>query len=449
VVAALCALVVCYGLATYGRSLHVPFPFEGDEAAFFDETCWIAEHGGARAFPRALFSGRYPYDNRHPLMQWLASPLARRDAKAIRILRAAKAVLAAAALAAVWGLLRLRLRAEYALALTALLALTENWSHRGAAFVIEPINFALVLAAWALIAGVWRPRGRWFWAGAMVGLAHLAKGTGMLLLFALVPALLIAAAFRWKRRSGFLRIARSRVARAGALLLVGFLITGGPWLWRNVVRFGHPFHSFNNALMWMDGDPDWQRPPPEGDPKAFTLRGYLRRHSAGDIVRRIAYGVWHQARRTLGFFAADRSFGRAVRGVTALLSLAVVLAGFRAMALRRHTWRSAYSVALLAMSFALFAWYSMITVSSRFMATFAAVVGWWAFHAGAGGLNRFLQERPAARAVAATAMAGIVAALLLVQGDLGRLGPPRDAPPLLPQAVDVLVAPAADGDGPL
>ena len=181
-------LLIAFALAAYSESLHLPPAFEGDESAYYHETCWIAEHGGATQFFLRCLLGRYPYDNRHPLIQWAASPWGGRLLKAVRPMRAVKVLLSVVSLVAVWWVFRRRIPAEAALFLTALLVLTENWAIKARVFVVEPVVYALIFLAWALIAGWLRPRWRWFWAGAAAGLAYLSKGTAILLLLTLPPA---------------------------------------------------------------------------------------------------------------------------------------------------------------------------------------------------------------------------------------------------------------------
>src|SRR5208282_1439858 len=110
--------------------------------------------------------------------------------------------------------------------------------------------YAAFFAAWALIAGKLKPRGRWFLAGAALGLAYLAKGTAMLILFAFPVAWIAWGALEWRRRrrekrqpqKGEIAIedkgpaAAPAVFRVSALsrlrsvlpFLAGLLLLGGP-----------------------------------------------------------------------------------------------------------------------------------------------------------------------------------------------------------------------------
>jgi len=427
-----CVLLAAFGLAAYSDALHLPVSGVGDETAYFDESCWIAEHGGAWKFPVECLAGRYPYDNRHPLLQWCASPMARRSLDAVRPLRTVKASLAVAALAVALLLLARGLPSASALFLVSFLCLTENWATKAGAFVVEPVVYAAFLLGWALTSGVARPRGRWFLAGAASGLTWLAKGTGLLLVLAALPATLIWCIAPGRRVSA-LRTRARRCLVAVALFVVGFGATGWPLLVRNAVRFGNPLHNFNERVMWMDSFDETRRAPAWDEPDRYTLAGYLHHHTAQDIIRRLAHGTWHQLRRMLGAYAADRSFGGAARWPTAFLSIVIVASGVVATVRRRGTWRNAYTLSLLVLSFALFAWYSSITVSSRFMATLAPVLGFQALAWRQGPLGYLPRRFPRAWKTAAAGAAVLSAMLLLSRVEFSRLDLPRGTPATSPE----------------
>lgn len=391
-------LIIAFGIAAYQESRSLRPTDDSDETAYFSQACRIAEHGGIIGFLKECFLGTYPHDNRHPLVPLAVSPWARRSLDAVRPMRAAKVVLAAIALIIVFLVAGRVVPLPGALALVALLAMSQNWYMKARVVCTEPLVYALFFLAWALISGVWRPRGRWFWAGAAAGLTWLAKGTGVLLLLALFVAFIVHVAVRARkgeRVSG--KLAQARVAAAAGLFLAGFILCAMPLLWRNTVRFGNPLHNKNTALMWADDDHAQLMTDEQRAEHPLTPWSYLKRHSLADIGARLAGGVVKQAPRLLGGFAPDRSFGRALWVGALVVSSVLVLLGLIAVATQLRTWAGTYTAVLLGVSFLLFAWHSPITYASRFAATLVPICGLQAFsigipklRAGADRLKRWL-----------------------------------------------------------
>lgn len=374
-VVALClavALVVLFGLAAYSESLWLPPVDDSDEAAYFDEACWIAEHGGAVAFPGHCLRGEYPYDNRHPLTAWAVSPWAARSLAAVRPMRAAKVAVAVCALVLTLFACRGIMPPLPSVAVTALLAVSQNWFMKSRVVCVEPMIYALIFTSWALVSGLWRPPARWFWAGAAVGAAYLAKGTANIL----VLALLLALAVHWLiERIGTTSAepAPRRVPdwRPAALFLAGFILCAGLLLARNTVRYGAPFHNRNAALMWADDDGAQHWTAEQRARNPLTLRAYLQRHSLGDVAERMGGGIVKQAPRFLGALGVDASCGALLRGATLALSACIILLGLVHAGQRWRSWEGVFTLALVGSGFLLFAWHSPITSASRFAATLA------------------------------------------------------------------------------
>lgn len=78
-------------------------------------------------------------------------------------------------------------------------------------------------------------RGRWLVAGGLVGLAHLTRADGLLLL---IPGLIAA----WSCR---------RRASAISLLVCGYLVVMSPWWARNWAAIGGPFPPGQNRTLWL------------------------------------------------------------------------------------------------------------------------------------------------------------------------------------------------------
>lgn len=422
-------LLAAFALMAYSQSLHLRPAWEGDEACYFDESCWIAENCGAAGFVGASLCGEYPYDNRNPLIQWAAGPWARRSLDAVRPMRTVKVLMAVAGLALVFWLLMRCVPAARALLLVALLALTQNWAAKSGIFVVEPVNYALVFLAWAFIAGVLRPRSRWLWAGMATGLVYLSKGTGILLLLALLLALLICAVRLV--RAGQRLWESERLRRFGLTVLwfaAGFVLTAGVLLTRNVARYGNPFHNSNSRVFWMDKCVENQLLPDQYEPDRFTFLGYWRHHTVGDAIERVVYGVKHQTKRLFGVFAADRSFGRPVRWATGITSVAVVFLGVVGILRERKSWLGTYTAMLVGLGYLLFVWYSYITVSSRFLAMFAPIVGAVAFSSGTQWFGERVKSVTRRLWFVAPVAVVVAVVLLLARVDFARLTLPRGEP---------------------
>ena len=115
-----------------------------------------------------------------------------------------------------------------------MIAMSCNWLGKAGVFTIDPMVYALIFLAWLPIAGLWRPKGRWLWAGAAFGLAWMAKGTALLLVAGLIGAVAWRLAFGRDR----LRLLRSaRFWMAGVLFAAGMAVTAAPLLVQTTLVF--------------------------------------------------------------------------------------------------------------------------------------------------------------------------------------------------------------------
>ncbi len=423
-------ILVLFGAGTYSESLWLPPIDDSDEMAYLGEASWIAEHGGAALLIIRCYEGEYPYDNRHPLTAWWVSPWAAQSLRAVRPMRAAKVLLAVGALALTFALCRRMMSPVAALAVMALLAASQNWYMKSRVVCAEPTIYAFFFLAWALIAGLLVPRGRWFWAGAAVALAWLTKGTALILLAALPLAAILFVALQ-ARHTGWQTVS---LWRPVALLLAGFLVVASPLLVRNVVRFGNPFYNRNSALMWADDDGAQHMTPEQSRENPLTPMAYLKRHSAGDIVERMSFGLRKQVPRLLGSLAVAPDFGVLPRVLSLMLSAAIVLLGLWGAATRWKTWAGLFTLVLVALTLLLFAWHSPITYASRFAATLAPVLAAAAF-ALAPQAPAPWSERAARWALRAAGPVVVLALLLLaLRVDYGSLRQwPRGEVPMTPE----------------
>ena len=197
-------------------------------------------------------------------------------------------------------------------------------------------------------------------AGALLGLAWLAKGTGLLLLVGYLAweaaALLVAKAERsggWKRRLG-------RFAVHAVLVLVAWGITSSPLLVRNIQRFGSPFYNVNSYLLFTDEYVDPAGMTEEMSPGEAASR-YLETHTIGDMIRREFRGLAWEA------FILLRTFGPApLDDSRVLFGGPLLLLAAAGMAAERR--RDASLVVIWLMLFlVVFAWYVPIAAGDRFV----------------------------------------------------------------------------------
>jgi hypothetical protein len=109
-------------------------------------------------------------------------------------------------------------------------------------FLITSDTFILYVwigcgALWAMVEVSRRPSGlRWIGVGILVGLAHLIRTDGFLLL---IPALITIKWIDKKRSHAFIG------------LLIGYLLLIGPWWVRNIVVVGQPIPPGNDRALWL------------------------------------------------------------------------------------------------------------------------------------------------------------------------------------------------------
>ena len=281
------ALCILTGVWGYCRECSREPDDTGDESEYLSESASIAEHGGIAGYLRLCFQGKYPPTDTFPLLAVAASPFASRDLAFIRPARLFKSALTALALIGIF-IIAARLNSwERGAWVVAMIALSRNWLGKAGVFTIDPVIYALIFLAWLLIAGLWRPKGRWFWAGAAFGLAWMAKGTALLLLAGLIGA----AAWRLAFGRDRIRLLRSgRTWAAGALFAAGLAVGTAPMLLQ--AARGSPAESVSGRYilgqMWMD---NWsQRMELGPDRAAQGIRGYFRTHGLTGAAMRLVRG---------------------------------------------------------------------------------------------------------------------------------------------------------------
>ena len=134
--------------------------------------------------------------------------------------------------------------------------------------------FGIVVALLLLLSAHVSERKRLFWilAGAGIGVLYLARPNGLLFGFGL--------AWIFLRSCGNYR-------KTLGNLLVGFITIGiiiGPWLVRNYIFFGNPFHIAGSAgLLRVSAN----------EPLTYSVFDFLKIHGALFPLKAVGIGCWH------------------------------------------------------------------------------------------------------------------------------------------------------------
>jgi hypothetical protein len=204
---------------------------------------------------------------------------------------------------------------------------------------------------------------RWFFIGALLGLAYLTKGTAPIFLAGIVGACFIT---RWttvESASSKQRLISSLMAVL--VVCVGWVVVAHPLLIRNVKVYGEPLYSANQTFFYLDSFPSGA--DPFGQVAAMGTHqeiraDYLANHSFADMTKRAVTGTGWQSYifiRSLGPTPLDDS--RVLLGIAFLL-----LAG---LALLHESTAIKTALAIwVTLSLLLFGWYIPIAAGQRFMA---------------------------------------------------------------------------------
>ena len=348
-------------------------PWDDDQGAFLITAQEIHEQGGLAWLGGALWSGEFEEANRHPLYLGLLSLCPTVDGG--RLLTISIGALTLVLLTA--SVLR-RCGGLTGGIFSALLATNAAFCLFSTRVVCE-----VLLVLWCGL--VWLnhlPRTsettpdpvspqRCAVGGALMGLAWLTKGTGLLLMLGYLlwigvvslPGLRAVSAERQPRgsrpdtRGGAVASTGLRLFCAAA----AFLIVGSPLITRNVHRFGNPFHNLNSLLLFADRYEDLPDMVDRGLTTRTAAREYIESHSSGEIVQREATGLVWEAfilLRSLGPIPLDDA--RILFGVPlAVLALAQ-------MAVRRAPCDGLLLIWGVS-SWLVFAWYVPIAAGERFV----------------------------------------------------------------------------------
>lgn len=244
---------------------------------------WKAHSGDQNSYLRLalrIHEGEgFANGNYHPLVAMLFSPVASREWEFYSQAKLIDIAAGAVVLGVVFALGRRLFGAPAALAAAAALAFSPAFAARAARSEPEILLTGLFFAAWACWT-VGLDRRRWaVAAGALAGLAYLAKGTGQFLLlgFVALPWLRHGPAGWWARR------------RDIGAMVAAYAIAASPLLVTNWQAFGSPFYAFPSAhAMWYD---EWDDRLGSADGRHITFRTFVATHGPADVVGRLADGV--------------------------------------------------------------------------------------------------------------------------------------------------------------
>jgi len=204
---------------------------------------------------------------------------------------------------------------------------------------------------------------RWFFIGALLGLAYLTKGTAPIFLAGVVAGCFTTYWTTAESDSIKQRLVSSLIPVL--VVCVGWVAVAHPLLIRNVKVYGDPLYSANQTFFYMDSFPAGTDPFGQvaamGTP-AEIRAGYLETHSLADMTNRAMTGTGWQSYifiRSLGPTPLDDS--RVLFGIIFLL-----LAG---LSLLHESTAIKTTLAIwIALSLLLFGWYIPIAAGPRFMA---------------------------------------------------------------------------------
>lgn len=348
------AVLLAVLLALNGYSHHAGEMPVSDETNFLFESIWVADHGGVFGWLGHALRGEYPFDNRTPGMALLGSPVAERSLDAVRPFRALSAVLAALALVGIYAAAAKAVGHRTALFTAVLLAVSNTWTYGAGKIAVEPFVYLPLFVAWLLIAGYWRPRGRWLWAGVALGFWYLFKATALLLLVALGIAAAVEALQCARRDKVPLRAQAVPALHALGWLLLGALLVAWPVLWNNTVAYGNPLHNRNASFLWLDS---YDQRLVDGE--APGLGRYLQTHEAPEIAGRLRDGLLVQGKVLLGLFAGPY----AAWWFLAAPALFLCVFGTLTDPVR---WRKTFTLVFVALVVLVFAWWAKLTGIERF-----------------------------------------------------------------------------------
>jgi hypothetical protein len=336
-------------------------PTHSDPAAFLRFAEEVRNSGGPVELLKQLYSGQYTQANQHPLLIAILS--------LNPTLTFAKSISLFAGFATLL-LVLIHVSKKHGvwpatLGLT-LLSTNSAFVYFASLATCESLLILIMTSVWVLLD--WGPSNpismrRWFFIGALLGLAYLAKGTAPIFLAGVVGGCFVT---RWTNvESGSSKQRLVSSLMAVLVVCVGWVVIAHPLLIRNVKVYSEPLYSANQTFFYMDSFPSGADPFGQvaalGTPEEIRAE-YLATHSLADMTNRAVTGTGWQSYifiRSLGPTPLDDS--RVLFGIIFLL-----LAG---LSLLHESTAIKTTLAIwVALSLLLFGWYIPIAAGQRFMA---------------------------------------------------------------------------------
>ncbi|MBT4013187.1 MAG: hypothetical protein HN617_08185 [Planctomycetaceae bacterium] len=336
-------------------------PTHSDPAAFLRFAEEVRGFGGPLELVKQLYNGQYTQANQHPLVIGILS--------LNPTLTFAKSI----SLCAGFGTLLLVLLHVYkkhgvwpATLVITLLSTNSAFVYFATLATCESLLILIMTSVWVLLD--WRSSHalsmrRWFFIGALLGLAYLAKGTAPIFLTGVVAGCFVT---RWTIVESS-NIKQRLISSLLPVLVVcaGWIVVAHPLLIRNVKVYDNPLYSANQTFFYMDSFPNGIDPFGQvaamGTP-AEIRADYLATHTLVDMTNRAVTGTGWQSYifiRSLGPTPLDDS--RVLFGV-----IFTLLAGLSL--LHESTVIKTTLAIWIALSLLLFGWYIPIAAGQRFMA---------------------------------------------------------------------------------
>ncbi|MCB0166630.1 MAG: glycosyltransferase family 39 protein [Anaerolineae bacterium] len=338
---------------TYGRMLTNSNASEGDQLAFLQLGLDMLEHG-------VLTDG-----TRNPLYAVFLAVVAHRDWAYFTYAKLLSMTFGLLAIVAVFELGRRRFDAFTGLVAAYLLSINVEFIVHSATALTESLLVLTFALAWFAMLKALDDKDQaryWALAGALAGLAYLAKGSAQLLVLSF-----LALAFLFYR----FQIFRSKSLW---LFLGSYVLVVSPlWIY-NTINYGSP--TFNYAIthqMWMDGWREWHPDDLDHLPTALT---YLQTHTPQEIIDRQWSGM--QAMRNIlvktlwptRTLMVDRFLLSPLSSyvLVGLLLLPFLMWPFSRRYLRHHAGAVLLTLLVTTLFFLLFAWYvPIVALGQRFM----------------------------------------------------------------------------------
>jgi hypothetical protein len=297
--------------------------------------------------------------NRHPLYPALLAPFAHREWAYFTGGKLLSLTLGALSLLLIfWTVKRLH-GAEVALSIVLLLSINPIFQRVTSHVMAESLLVGLFFATWYLTVQGFRKQRFWIGAGAVAALAYVTKGTGQLLLVAFIPAVIL------RYRRGIRQVWRGMVSYIVAYGLVALPL----WAY-NLDKYGNLLYNRSTThAMWFD---TWEDRYVQG--RLPTLVSYFRSHSLSHALARWWQGLGRVIPVWIEALVAGDSWLCLLGLAMLLLATALVQRRGTAWQLRDRRAELMYSSLLVAIYYALFAWYAQVVTAPRFFLPLAPVI---------------------------------------------------------------------------